>query len=328
MIKNMIASKKIDQRAIVTFIFLLIILIFSISLQGFATVGNVLNLVRSIAVLGILGLGMAVVVIGRGVDLSMVALLAVPTALILSLTGSGTSLAMALLLGFLLAIAFGVINGVIVAYGEVPSLFVTLATGIGLAGIGQSGILSFDQVPWTSSMDALAWLGGTKIAGIPSSILTFAVLAVLVYLFLQHTKIGLFTYNIGDNPQAARITGIPVRPILVLHYVIAAVLSVIAGLVMASSSHIMNTQIFNGTFVFDVVLVVVLGGVGLSGGRGGVSNVIIGTLLIGVVSNGMTIMGFSSSQQAIVKGVVLLIAIYIDSIVNPRNEDTAQQGNI
>lgn len=328
MIKSLMAGRRLDQRAIVTLIFVLIMVTFAIFLRGFATVGNVLNLVRSISVLGILGLGMAVVVIGRGVDLSMIALLAVPTALILSLSGSGTDLTVALLMGFLLAIVFGVINGVIVAYGEVPSLFVTLATGIGLAGIGQSGILSFDQVPWPSSMNALAWLGGTKVAGVPSSIITFAVLTILVYLFLQHTKVGLFTYNIGDNPMAARITGIPVRPILVLHYVIAAVLSVIAGLVMASSSHIMNTQIFNGTLVFDVVLVVVLGGVGLSGGRGGVSNVIIGTLLIGVVSNGMTIMGFSSSEQAIVKGIVLLIAIYMDSIINPRNEDTAQQGNI
>ena len=328
MIKSLMAGRRLDQRAIVTLIFALIMVTFAIFLRGFATVGNVLNLVRSISVLGILGLGMAVVVIGRGVDLSMIALLAVPTALILSLSGSGTDLTVALLMGFLLAIVFGVINGVIVAYGEVPSLFVTLATGIGLAGIGQSGILSFDQVPWPSSMNALAWLGGTKVAGVPSSIITFAVLTILVYLFLQHTKVGLFTYNIGDNPMAARITGIPVRPILVLHYVIAAVLSVIAGLVMASSSHIMNTQIFNGTLVFDVVLVVVLGGVGLSGGRGGGFNLIIGPPLIGGVGNGMTIIGFSCREQALVKGIVLLIAIYMDSIINPRNEDTAQQGNI
>lgn len=328
MINGLIARKKLDQRAIVTLIFILIVALFAIFLPGFATFGNILNLVRSISVLGILGLGMGVVVIGRGVDLSMVALLAVPTALILSLSGAGMAMPLAMLAGFLLAICFGVINGIIIAYGEVPSLFVTLATGIGLAGLGQSGILSFDQVPWPSSMQSLVWLGGSTILGVPSSIVTFAALAVLVYIFLRYTKIGLFTYSIGDNPLTARITGIPVRPIMVLHYVIAAVLSVIAGLVMASSSQIMNTQIFNGNLVFDVVLVVVLGGIGLSGGRGGVSNILIGTLLIGAVSNGMTIMGFSSNEQSIVKGVVLLIAIYMDSLINPRNEDTAQQGNI
>lgn len=319
---------QIDQRTIVAVIFIILVLLFSAFLHGFATIGNMFNLIRSISVLGILGLGMGIVIIGRGVDLSMVALLAVPTALILSLAGNGVNPALAVLAGFSLAITFGVVNGIIIAYGEVPSLFVTLATGIGLAGIGQSGILAFDQVPWPNSLNSLLWLGGSKFLNIPSSILTFVVLAILVYLFLRFTKLGRFTYNIGDNPLTARITGIPVRPIMVLHYVIAAILSVIAGLVLASSTQIMNTQIFNGNLVFDVVLVVVLGGVGLSGGRGGISNILIGTLLIGIIGNGMTIMGFSNNEQAIVKGAVLLIAIYADSIINPRNEDTAQQGNI
>jgi len=321
-------KSKLDQRSIVILLFIVITIIFSILLPGFATAGNAINLIRAISVLGILGLGMGVVVIGRGVDLSMVALLAVPTALILSLAGTGMGLIPAMLLGFGLAIAIGILNGILVAYGEVPSLFVTLASGIGLAGIGQSGILTYDQVPWPDSMNGLLWLGGGELFGIPTSIITFAVLSLIVYLLLRHTKWGLFTYNVGDNPFAARVTGIPVRPMLVSHYVFAAIISVIAGLVMASSSHIMNTRIFNGTLVFDVVLVVVLGGVGLSGGRGGVTNVIIGALLIGLVSNGMTIMGFSNDVQAMVKGIVLLIAIFADSIINPRNEDTAQQGNI
>ncbi len=327
-VSSFFAKSKLDQRSIVILLFVVITIIFSILLPGFATAGNAINLIRAISVLGILGLGMGVVVIGRGVDLSMVALLAVPTALILSLVGTGMGIIPAMLLGFGLAIAIGILNGILVAYGEVPSLFVTLASGIGLAGIGQSGILTYDQVPWPDSMNGLLWLGGGELFGIPTSIITFAVLSLIVYLLLRHTKWGLFTYNVGDNPFAARVTGIPVRPMLVSHYIFAAIISVIAGLVMASSSHIMNTRIFNGTLVFDVVLVVVLGGVGLSGGRGGVTNVIIGALLIGLVSNGMTIMGFSNNVQAMVKGIVLLIAIFADSIINPRNEDTAQQGNI
>ena len=321
-------KKRYDQRTITFLLFIFISISFSIFLPGFASAANFFNLLRSISVLGILALGMGIVIIGRGVDLSMVAIMAVPTALIMSLVAAGMHAPSAIILGFLLAIAFGVLNGVMVAYADIPSLFVTLATGIGLAGIGQSGILTFDQVSWPSKLDGVLWLGGGDFFNIPSSVITFAVLSVIVYLFLKHTKLGLFSYAIGDNPKAARVTGIAVRPILVLHYVLAALLSVVAGLVMASSSGIMNTGIFNGTLVFDVVLVAVLGGVGLSGGRGGVTNVIIGTLLIGVVSNGMTIMGFSEQSQNIVKGIVLLVAIYTDSIVNPRNEDTTQQGNV
>jgi len=98
--------------------------------------------------------------------------------------------------------------------------------------------------------------------------------------------------------------------------------------VMAASVGSMATRIFNSTMIYDVVLVVVLGGIGLSGGRGGVVNVIIGTLLIGVLLNAMTIMDVGYSVQNIVKGIVLLIAILADSIINPRNEETAQQGDI
>jgi ribose transport system permease protein len=98
--------------------------------------------------------------------------------------------------------------------------------------------------------------------------------------------------------------------------------------VLAASVNSMPTRIFNSTLIYDVILVVVLGGIGLSGGRGGVLNVLIGTLLIGTMLNGMTIMDVSYSGQNLVKGVVLLMAVIMDSLLNPRNEETAQQGDI
>ena len=124
------------------------------------------------------------------------------------------------------------------------------------------------------------------------------------------------------------MTGIPARPIIVLQYVLAAMIGCFAGLVMAASVNSMPTRIFNSTLIYDVILVVVLGGIGLSGGRGGVINVILGTLLIGTMLNGMTIMNMSYAAQNLVKGVVLLAAVIADSFLNPRNEETAQQGDI
>ena len=109
---------------------------------------------------------------------------------------------------------------------------------------------------------------------------------------------------------------------------LAALIGCFAGIVMAASVNSMPTRIFNSTLIYDVILVVVLGGIGLSGGRGGVLNVIIGTLLIGTLLNGMTIMDISYSGQNLIKGVILLLAILIDSFLNPRNEETAQQGDI
>src|SRR5690606_28750503 len=114
-----------------------------------------------------------------------------------------------------------------------PALFVTLAMGLGLAGLGQVGILKSDMVPWPDQMNGLLWLGGVDVFGIPSSIVVVITVALLVWLFLNYTKLGLFIYAIGDNPNGARTTGIPVRPIIVLQYVLAALIAVLAGLVMA-----------------------------------------------------------------------------------------------
>jgi ribose transport system permease protein len=184
------------------------------------------------------------------------------------------------------------------------------------------------MVPWPEQMNSLLWLGGVDIFGIPSSILIVTVVVFVAWLFLNYTKLGMFIYAIGDNPNGARTTGIAVRPIIVFQYSLAALIAVLAGLVMASSNSLMDTRIYNLSLIYDVILVVVLGGVGLSGGRGGVFSVIVGTLLVGTLINGMTILNLTLDVQNLLKGVVLLIAIALDSVLNPRNEETAQQGDI
>ena len=104
--------------------------------------------------------------------------------------------------------------------------------------------------------------------------------------------------------------------------------SYLAGLITATAVASMNTAVVNSSMIYDIILVVVLGGVGLSGGRGGIRNVIVGTLLIGILLNGMTIMNIQYTLQNVIRGLILLIAIVIDSVVNPRDEQTAQQGDI
>jgi len=319
---------KLDQQAIVFLLFVVIFAIFSAALPGFLNIGNIVAMVRSIAVLGILGFGMAVVIIGRGIDLSMVATMAVPTALIMTLSQSGNSLPASLAVGVLLVVAVGLINGIFVAYAEIPALFVTLATGLGLAGLGQVGILQSDMVPWSHELDALVWLGGVSIKGVPSSILVVLAVSLCTWFFLNRTKLGLYLYAIGDNPNAARTSGIPVRPIIVFQYILAALIALLAGFVMASSNGLMDTRIYNLSLIYDIILVVVLGGIGLSGGRGGVFSVIVGALLVGILVNGMTILNLELDVQNLIKGVVLLVAIALDSALNPRNEETAQQGDI
>jgi ribose transport system permease protein len=321
-------QQHISQQTIVFTIFVLMFIGFALFLPGFLTASNVLGLLQNVAILGILGLAMAIIVIGRGIDISMVAVLAVPAGLILQMVQDGHSVPAAFAAALALSLVFGLVNGWLIAYAEVPSLFTTLASGLFLAGLGQVAFFRLDVVQWSPGLDVLSWVGRGTLLGVPMPVIMFGAVALMVSLFLRRTRLGTYIYAIGDNPFGARTTGIPTRPVIVLQYVLAALIGAFAGMVMAASVNSMPTRIYNSTLIYDVILVVVLGGIGLSGGRGGVVNVVIGTLLIGTLLNGMTILDVSYSAQNLIKGVILLIAILIDSFLNPRNEETAQQGDI
>jgi ribose transport system permease protein len=319
---------RFGQQEIVAVVFAVLFVVFSVFLHGFLTPENMLTLLQNVAVLGILGLAMAIVVIGRGIDISLIAALAVPPGLVLQMVQNGHSLTASLIAAIVFTICFGLVNGWLIAYAEVPSLFATLATGLFVAGLGQAALFELDVVQWSESMAGFERLGQGTVLGVPTPIVMFAIACIAVALLLRQTRWGAYIYAIGDNPFAARVTGVPTRPIIVLQYVLAALIGCFAGLVLAASVNSMPTRIFNSTLIYDVILVVVLGGIGLSGGRGGVVNVIIGTLLIGTMLNGMTIMDISYAGQNLIKGVVLLLAVITDSFLNPRNEETAQQGDI
>jgi ribose transport system permease protein len=318
----------VSQEKIVFLTAVALFLAFSIFLNGFLTSGNLVTLVRGVSTLGILGVGMAIVVIGRGVDLTIVAVYAMSAAWTLHLATLGVSISAAMLLGLLLALAVGAINGVLIAYVEVPALFATLGMASLVFGFVRYFLVPIQVVYMPASAGPIAWIGGGFVSGAPTPILFFALIAVLGFVFLRFTKPGRFIYAIGDNFAAARISGAPVRPVIVLQYVLSASIAYVAGLITATAVASMNTNVTNSSLIYDVVLVVVLGGIGLSGGRGGIRNVIVGTLLIGILLNGMTIMNIQYTLQNVIRSVILLAAIVLDSIINRRDEQTAQQGDI
>ncbi|MBK6716160.1 MAG: ABC transporter permease [Burkholderiales bacterium] len=319
---------RLSQQAIVSALFVLLFTGLAVALPGFRQVDNLLTLIQNVSILGILGLGMAVIVIGRGVDLSMIAALCIPPALLLQLVGDGHGIAFSLAAAIALTVAFGAINGWLIAYAEVPALFVTLASGLFLAGLGQAFFFQLETVQWPQALDVIASVGRGRLLGVPASVWMLAATLLLMAAYLRWFTLGAYVYAMGDNPQGARTAGIPTRPMQLLQYLSSALIAAFAGLVLAASLGSLSTRIFNSTLIYDVILVVVLGGIGLSGGRGGVGNVLIGTLLIGTLLNGLTILDVGYSVQNLVKGLVLLAAIVIDTLLNPRNEETAQQGDI
>jgi ribose transport system permease protein len=317
---------KPNQEQIVLLITVVLLFVFGLTLNGFATWSNLLNLLRSISILGVLGLGMGLIVISRGIDLSEVAIMAGSWSIALIEIQNGMPIALAIVVALVIALCIGAINGLMIAFVEAPALFVTLAAGFVIYG------LAFWFAPaWVvyapKEAPALLFLGAGRIFGVPVPIFVFAAAAVAMQLFLSRTSIGRFIYAQGDNPEAARLAGIPLRPLIVLEYVLVALLAWLAGLVWIGTTGSMQMAITQGTMIFDVVLVVVIGGISLIGGRGGVLSVVVGCMLIGTLLNAFTIMDVNSEVQNIIKGIVLLAAIVLDNWLHPRDEETARQGD-
>jgi len=325
--QDLLSTRNMSQERIVLALAVLLFLFAAATLRGFLTADNLVSIVRSVSVLGILAVGMALVIIGRGIDLSAVAIMAMTVAWYLQMLNDGRPEGLALSLLVAGVIGVGCLNGFLIAYADVPAIFATLATGAFVYGFARSQLLAQDATPvppghWIDQ------LGHFQLAGIPVEVFFFAGVVFLAFLFLRFTKWGRYVYLMGDNFLAARNMGIPVRPMIVLRYAISALIAASAGVLTASSLHSINVRVVNSNLLYDIILVVVIGGVGLSGGRGGMRNVIVGALLIGIMQNAMTILYISNIYQNLIKSTILLVAIVVDSLLNPRDEQTAQQGDI
>jgi ribose transport system permease protein len=321
-----IGLAKPSQEQIVLLITIALLIVFSFTLKGFATVANILVLLRSISILGILGLGMGMIVISRGIDLSEVAIMAGSWCVMLNAVQHGLPPLWAAVFALVICLAIGLINGVMVAYVEAPGLFVTLATTFVIYGVA-FWIAPVYVVYAPQDSAALLFAGRGTLFGIPMPIFVFAAAALIMHFFLSRTSIGRFIYAQGDNAEAARLSGVALRPLIVLEFVLVAILAWLAGLVWIGQTGSMQMTIVQGTTVFDVILVVVLGGISLVGGRGGVFSVVVGCALIGTLLNAFTIMDVNSEVQNIIRGAVLLAAIILDNWLHPRDEETARQGD-
>ena len=323
-----------NQELIILAVTVVIFAGFSIFLDKFFSAGNLLTLMRSVSILGILSIAMAVVVISKGIDLSLIATLAVGTALA-SVLSSGDVLP-SINLPFIYAVILGLIftallcamTGILVAYWDMASVFVTLAMAGVIYGLGRTLFIRDELNYLPEDAVWLEYLGRGQLFGIPMPIICFLTLAIVMHLLLTKTTFGKFVYSIGDSGLAARTAGVPVRPILVIIFILAGLVAYFAGLLTAGAISSINTRMVAGSMIYDVLLVVVVGGIGLSGGKGGMHNVILGTLLIGTLLNGMVIMDISFIVQNLIKGIILLLAIMTDTILNPRDEQTTQQGDI
>jgi ribose/xylose/arabinose/galactoside ABC-type transport system permease subunit len=274
----------------------------------FLTVPNLLNILRQVAIVGILAIGMTGVILTRGIDLSVGSLLGISVVLYAGLL-EGHSMTVAIPVGLGAAMAAGLVNGVGVAWANIPPFIMTLGMlsfARGLAFIYTGG------TPIPILNESFYDLGNGYLAGIPiPSLILIAALAVSAVI-LSRTAFGRSIYAIGSNEEAARLSGVPVNLYKIIVYVISGGVAGLAGLVYASQLSI-GTPIAGQGYELDAIAAVVVGGTSLFGGKGSVGGTFVGTLIIGVLANILNLTGVDPYVQQLFKGALIVIAVYVMS---------------
>ncbi|WP_159314449.1 ABC transporter permease [Mammaliicoccus sciuri] len=289
---------------------ILLIVVISIMNSAFLDLSNLLNLLRQVSINGLIAFGMTFVILTGGIDLSVGSILALSSAFTAILITSGLDPIVALIVGVLGGFLLGVFNGVLVTFGSIAPFIATLATMTIFRGLT---LVVTDGNPITNLGDSYMFqlFGKGYFFGIPVPAVTMIIVFIILAIILQKTTFGRHTYAIGGNEVASKISGIKVNRVKILIYGISGLMSALAGAIL--TSRLNSAQPTAGTsYELDAIAAVVLGGTSLTGGKGRIVGTFIGVLIIGVLNNGLNLLGVSSFYQQVVKGIVILIAVLID----------------
>lgn len=293
---------------VIAFIFICIIL--SILSPVFFTKMNVINIIRQTSIYGIMAVGMTFVILTGGIDLSVGSLLAISGVACAGMLRAGFGTLPAILVTLAVGALFGLVNGVIINAGRITPFVVTLgmmSIARGLTMIYTNGypISGFDEV--------FRQLGGGYVVGIPIPIIMFIVTVGLAWVILTQTRLGRYTYAIGGNEETVRLSGINAPYFKTLIYGISGLTAGISSLIL--TSRLNSAEPIAGTgYELDVIAAVVIGGTSLQGGRGAIWGTFVGALLIGVINNGMNLLGISAYFQLVVKGLIIIGAVLLDRL--------------
>lgn len=282
--------------------------IFSVTNQRFMSVANFLNVLQQVSVIAIAAFGMTWVILLGEIDLSIGSIIAVAGMVGAQCFAFGMGFVPALILTIVSGALLGLANGVLIAKFLLPSFIVTVATmGIyrGMVSLPTNGAPAMIMEPsWTA-------IGTQSFIGIPIVIWVVAVLFLLNHILLSRTKFGRRTYLTGGNREAALYSGIKVDRLKIIIFMISGVMAAISGVLL--SSRLFSAQTNAGmSYELDAIAAAVLGGTSLAGGVGTMIGTLIGALIIGVLNNGMNMLSVPYFYQLIVKGLVILIAVYLD----------------
>ncbi|MEC5344201.1 ribose ABC transporter permease [Brenneria populi] len=292
---------------------LILIAVVSAMSPNFFTLNNLFNILQQTSVNAIMAVGMTLVILTSGIDLSVGALLALTGAVAASIVGLEVNALFAVVGALALGAAIGAGTGIIVSKGKVQAFIATLVMMLLLRGVtmvytnGSPINTGFSDVA-----DAFGWFGVGRPLGVPTPIWMMAIVFAAVWYMLHHTRLGRYIYALGGNEAATRLSGIGVDKIKIIVYSLCGLLSALAGIIEVA--RLSSAQPTAGTgYELDAIAAVVLGGTSLAGGKGRIVGTLIGALILGFLNNGLNLLGVSSYYQMIVKAVVILLAVLVEN---------------
>ncbi len=320
-----IAKMLLEGRAFLALI--VIVAVFSSLSPNYFTIPNFLTMANHVAIYGLLSIGMLVVILNGGIDLSVGSVLAlcgvVAGALMQGVTIEPLGVILyppvwaVVVITCALGAFVGAINGVLIAYFKVPAFVATLGTLYVARGVAllQTNGLTYNNLGGRPEFGntGFDWLGFYRLGGVPIGVWVLIVVAVGCHLMLSRTAFGRWLYASGGNERAAELSGVPVKYVKITVYVLSGICAALAGLVLASQLTSAGPTA-GTTYELTAIAAVVIGGAALTGGRGTVRGTMLGAFVIGFLSDGLVIIGVSSYWQTVFTGAVIVLAVLMNSI--------------
>lgn len=284
------------------------IIFFSAVTKSFLSAKNFANIARQISITGICSVGMTMVILTGGIDLSIGSLIGFTSAVAAMMMSNGQPILLASLVSLILGVIIGIVNATCINYLQIPAMIATLGTQISLRG---AVYLVTGGMPVYGLPEAFKILGQGSIGIIPISMIIMIIVFIIGYIILNKMVFGRKIYGIGGNAETARLSGVDVKKEIYKIYMLVGFFGSLAGLILMSRVNSGQPSAGDG-YEMDIITAVVLGGVSVSGGEGKITKVIIGVIFMGVLANGMMMMNINEYWQRVVKGLVLLVAVAVD----------------
>jgi len=298
------------QDWMILILFVALVVIFSFVSSTFRTTNNIMNVLRQASFIAIIAMGEFFVILTGRMDMSISSIIGMVSIFFAGFAVTmGLPVWLAIVLVMLMAIAVGIVNGVLVVYGKVPSFIATLVTMNVIKGIYfiYSGGLPISGLP-----ESFNFLGAGYVGVVPFPVILMVVIALLLNMITQHTSLGRSFFAVGGNIEASKLSGINVNFVGIFAFMLCAVLTTIGALGLTAKTLSGNVML-GENLLFDVMTIVVLGGTSLAGGRGRIFGVVIGALFLQVISNMMVLVGINTFWQWVVKGLILMAVVLIDA---------------